>query len=358
MAEKLLRWLLRVADCGAMRAACAAAMTRRWDGPPADFNLRACTISATNGDGDDDGHPSVAVAVEPAWDNGGCPNARYAAASGFVRVGRRDDDDGRRSSRAGDVGWWSRRGRLPTDDDDDDARKAAGRVRRDETAVARRDRLGRRYPAGRWPLAGTREARVWSACSARRATVPMSCRGATTSSSRCCSTPSSRLRSPRAVHYRTWCCSRTRPVAGVSRMDRGGSTPIASGLSDNERIRGEIAASDLRAVTAMNVDDSDTDSDADANDVDDDDDGDDAGEQPQAQLARRRAAARRRGIGSDAAGAATRLPTRGSSFPSGAFGSGGAVRHPVHGSHHRAALWGPCPSSRARCSARGCFASF
>ena len=375
MAEKLLRWLLRVADCGAMRAACAAAMTRRWDGPTADFNLRACTNRRDNGDGgDDDGHPSVAVAVEPAWDNGGCPNARYVSGFGglYGSVGATTTTDAVRAElrrrrlvvktrTAADrrtTTTTTTRGRPPlataSAADGDRRRRSSG------------DQLGGDTPRGEWPLAGTRDAGLLE-CLLRATCLPSLptelAELSTTLVLTLLFNPEFKVAFASALvrHYRDLVLfPNTLPWPGVSRMDRGGSAPIASGLSDNERIRGEMSDGPISAaVTAMNVDDSDTDSDADANDVDDDDDDDDDAGSSRRHSWRRDAAPPPGVAASTAAAPEPRRVSLPGAHPSRAARScsGSASASPSAWIASPCSSSGPCPSSRTRCSARGCFAS-
>ena len=77
IASELLKWFLTIADCGAMRAACAAAMTRRWDAPSSEFDLRSTALVV-------DADTELPHTQTPAWDNGGCPNARWTSSvTGF-----------------------------------------------------------------------------------------------------------------------------------------------------------------------------------------------------------------------------------------------------------------------------------
>ena len=343
MAEKLLKWLLRVADCGAMRAACATAMTRRWDGPAADFNLRACVHTAvdTMDTAVDD---KVAVALDPAWDNGGCPNARYASGFGglYGAVGATTTTDAVRAElRRRRLVVKTRLGCRPTDDTavDDKVAAADEIIAADEIAVVavgpEINNSGGDTPRGEWPLAGTRDAGLLE-CLLRATCLPSLPEELAELSTTLVLTllfnPEFKVAFASALvrHYRDLVLfPNTLPWPGVSRMDRGGwaLNLIASGLSDSpsERIRGEMSEGPISAaVTAMNVDDSDTDSDNDeANETAGETAGDDVREQTQAQLAaRRRAAARRRGIDGGAGGdPRRRFPSRGgqSSFPSGAF---------------------------------------
>ena len=280
---------------------------------------------------------------------------------GFVRRGRRDDDDGRGSSRASATAAGGQdAARLPTDGrrrvDDKVAASSDEIIAADETAVAVRPEInnsGGDTPRGEWPLAGTRDAGLLE-CLLRATCLPSLPEELAELSTTLVLTllfnPEFKVAFASALvrHYRDLVLfPNTLPWPGVSRMDRGGSAPIASGLSDSpsERIRGEMSEGPISAaVTAMNVDDSDTDSDDDATvTTTNDDDDDDVREQTQAQLAaRRRAAARRRGIdGGTTRGPQRRFPSRGGFvlLPERRVRAAAArVRLPVHGSRHRAAL--------------------
>ena len=348
-AEKLLRWLLRVADCGVMRAACAAAMTRRWDGPPAEFNLRAACDALTDGgggDGDDryDRYDRYDTRVASAWDNGGCPNARYVSGFGglYGTIGATTTTDAVRAElRRRRLVVKTRLGCRPTDDDATTTTTTTAATTTttaaDEITAGVDPEINSSInssgdtPRGEWPLAGTKDAGLLE-CLLRATCLPSLPEELAELSTTLILTllfnPGFKVAFASALvrHYRDLVLfPNTLPWPGVSRMDRGGSmdagpwtsTQIASGLSAIRRIRGEMSDGPISAaVTAMNVDDSDTDSDDDAN-------ADDDRLPPPAQLAaRRRAAARRRGIdgGTNGNQATRRLPGGvSSSFPSGTF---------------------------------------
>ena len=179
----------------------------------------------------------------PPWDNGGCPNARYVSGFGglYGSVGARDDDETARAEPATAAGGGEPRAGRPTDDDDDDAReRQRRRVRtRMRRAVAVRPDIdsGGDTPQGEWPLAGTRDAGLLECLLARDvpAVAPSDAELSTTLVLTLLFNPKFKVAFASALvrHYRDLVLfPNTLPWPGVSRMDRGGSAPIASGLSD------------------------------------------------------------------------------------------------------------------------------
>jgi hypothetical protein len=271
IASELLKWFLTIADCGAMRAACAAAMTRRWDAPSSEFDLRSTALVV-------DADTELPHTQTPAWDNGGCPNARWTSSvTGFGglygQIGATTTTDAVRTElRRRRLVVKTKLGCAPTAERglSLDVTETEGGVNCEMADANANAKLGD-TPRGEWPLGGTEDAGLLE-CLLRATCLPSLPEDLAETSTTLVLTllfnPDFKVAFSAALvrHYRDLVLyPNTLPWPGVSRMERSGLIARIVGGDSRGEIRGEMSATPISAaVTAMNVDDSDDSDDEDA----------------------------------------------------------------------------------------------